>query len=452
MIRNNSFQINYASSEVVGGLILIVIAVLAFSVIRIYLFPDFEPIDINVKLEGYVTDGGIAVVEHVGGEQISDYKVVVYNTNGELIGTRQYRNLKPEWRIGECIYPLQDIGYPPLVLKTDKVEVTIYIYNNEGGEQEVFRGILSGSLDYYSDSPILISSLKTNSPDEDLICYSYPIIPEINATSYIYNWKLNGNQLADLIMPFNTENNNTCKDYTGNVLDATLVGAIWVPDGVIGGAYYFQGSSEYLTMSLPSIFYDIPDNDFTISIWLKCDNIESENSIILMAAEDNTNFIELFIKDSQIHFGIVYDGIKDAVRTENLSSNTWYHIAAVWDSDEDKIFIYCNGELSTEAGYRNFAMGTGVGLLEIGHGSASSPFYQGYADDFEIFPRVLSQEQNFQNYLSTKDGFYDRRVIVSKDTSIGNKWQCVVTPNDGTQDGKSVYSNILTIVNYSGGD
>jgi hypothetical protein len=452
MIRNKSFQDKNASSEIVGGLILIVIAVLVFAVIRIYLFPDLEPIDINIKLEGYVTDSGSAVVEHVGGEEISDYKVVVYNTNGTLIGTKEYKNLDPEWRIGQCIYPLEDIGYPPLILETDKVEVTIFIYNNEGGEQEVFRGILSGSLKYISDSPVLISSLKTNTPDEDLICYSYPIIPDINATSYIYSWKLNGNPISELIMPFNTENNVTCKDYSGNDLHATAVGANWVEDGVVGGAYYFDGSSEYLTMSLPDIFGDIPNNDFTISIWLKCNDIEAENSIVLMAAVDNKNFIEFFIKDTQVHFGIVYDGVKDAVRTENLSSGIWYHIAAVWNSNEQKIFIYCNGEISTEVGYRNFAMGTGVGLLEIGHGSASSPFYNGYADEFEIYNRVISQEQNFQNYLSTKDGFYDRRVIVSKDTSLGDSWQCIVTPNDSTQDGSPVYSNILNIVNYAGGD
>jgi hypothetical protein len=452
MIRNNSFQAKYASSEIVGGLLLIVIAVLVFSVLRVYLFPDLEPVDIDVKLEGYVSDRGTAIIEHVGGEEITDYKLVVYNTDGTLICKKEYRNLNPEWSIGNCIYPLDDIGYPRLILKTDMVEVKIFLYNSEGKEQEVFSGIFNGYLDEISTDPVLISSLKTNTPDEDLICYSYPITPDVNATSYIYNWKLNGNQIADVIMPFNTENNNTCKDYTGNILDATLVDAIWVQDGVVGGGTYYQGSSEYLTMSLPSIFLDIPNNDFTISIWLKCVDISSENSIILMAAEDNQNFLELFIKDTQIHFGIVYDGTKDAVRTENLSSNTWYNIAAVWKADEQKIYIYCNGEISTEAGYRNFAMGTGVGLLEIGHGSASSPFYKGYADEFEIYSRALSQEQNYQNYLSTKDGFYDRRVIVSKDTSLGDKWQCIVTPNDGTQDGTPVHSNILTIVNYPGGD
>ena len=130
MSRSKSFQDYYAASEVVGGLILIVIAVLSFAVIRVYLYPDLDPIDVNIKLEGYVADNGIAVVEHVGGESISDYKVIVCNIDGTLIDTKEYRNLNSAWNIGECIYPLEDIGYPPLILKTDEVEVIINIYNN----------------------------------------------------------------------------------------------------------------------------------------------------------------------------------------------------------------------------------------------------------------------------------------------------------------------------------
>ena len=67
---NKPLQGPYASSEVIGGMLLIVIAVLAFAVIRVYMFPDLEPIDVDIKLEGYVTDQGIAVVEHVGGESL----------------------------------------------------------------------------------------------------------------------------------------------------------------------------------------------------------------------------------------------------------------------------------------------------------------------------------------------------------------------------------------------
>ena len=42
--------------------------------------------------------------------------------------------------------------------------------------------------------------------------------------------------------------------------------------------------------------------------------------------------------------------------------------------------------------------------------------------------------------------------MVSEETSLGDIWQCIVTPNDGVQDDIPVYSNILRIVNYPGGD
>jgi len=455
MKRNISFSEEYAVSELVGGLLLLLIALMVFSVIYLYVFPlPIPPPEPNVDLMGYVNDDGIAVIAHVGGESISDYKVLVNQVNGTFIDSREYKNLDSPWCIGECKYPLEDIGYAPLINETDMVEVIIYTFNTEGGESEIFRGILCGAPEdiYSGNNPILISSLRDNTPDEDLICYSYPIIPDVNATTYIYNWKRNGVSLTDLNMPFNTENNATCKDYSGNGVDGTLVGVTWSSEGIIGGSAYFGGSSQYITMTLPNVFYDIPNNDFTISLWVESADITADNAVVLMASEDNNNFVKIFLKGNEIHVGICSDGIKDAVRTENLSSDVWYHIVGVWDASEDSVKIYCDGTEYTLVGDRNFALGSGTNLLEIGHGTASSKFWDGHMDELEIYNKVLSQDQIYQIYLSTKEGDYTRRIMVSEETSLGDTWQCIVTPNDGVQDGSEVASNILQIVNYAGGD
>jgi hypothetical protein len=205
-------------------------------------------------------------------------------------------------------------------------------------------------------------------------------------------------------------------------------------------------------MDLPEVFNDIENNDFTISIWVKSDDITADNAVVLMASEDNNNFVKFFLQGNEVHAGICVDGIKDAVRTDNLTSSTWYHILGVWDASEDSIIIYCNGELFTEPGYREFALGAGEGKLEVGHGTASSKFWDGYMDELEVYNKALTQDQSYQIYLSTKDGYYDKRVMVSEETNIGDIWQCVVTPNDGTQDDILVYSNLLQIRDYPGGD
>ena len=455
MKRNISFSDEYAVSEIVGGLLLILIALMVFSVIYLYVFPlPIPPPEPNVDLMGYVTDDGIAVIAHMGGESIFDYKVLVNQVDGTFIDSREYKNLDPPWCIGMCKYPLENITEYKHLNETDMVEVIIYTFNKEGGESEIFRGILCGAPEdiYSGNNPILISSLRDNTPDEDLICYSYPIIPDVNATTYIYNWKRNGVSLTDLNMPFNTENNDTCKDYSGDGNDGELVKVTWSSEGIIGGSCYFNGSSQYITMDLPDVFYDIPNNDFTISLWVRSENITADNAVVLMASEDNNNFVKIFLQGSKVHIGVCDDRTRDAVKTENLSSDVWYHIAGVWDASEDLVKIYCNGTEYTLVGDENFALGSGTNLLEIGHGTASSKFWDGYMDELEIYNKALSQDQIYQIYLSTKDGGYDRRVFVSEETSIGESWQCIVTPNDGVQDGSEVTSNILQIVNYAGGN
>jgi hypothetical protein len=100
---------NYAAAEIIGGVLLVAIAVLAFAVLQFYLYPDLPPIDENVKLIGYVNDNGVAVIEHAGGKSLTDYRIIVKNIDGTTISSKDYKNESPCWNIGECKYPLEEI-------------------------------------------------------------------------------------------------------------------------------------------------------------------------------------------------------------------------------------------------------------------------------------------------------------------------------------------------------
>jgi len=275
--------------------------------------------------------------------------------------------------------------------------------------------------------------------------------PGIDALTYIYKWVVNDESFAEILMPFDTENNTIVKDYSDNDNNGTIVGATWTNEGVVGGAYYFGGAGDYIPFDLPTLFNDISNNDFTISLWLKSGDINDDWRTVLEARKDTKNFIRIFQYGTEIHFGVSDDGIKRAVRTENLSSNTWYHITGVWDASEKSLEIYINGEVNEKTGNRNYANGAHNGL-HIAHGTASSRFWFGYIDEFQIYGCALSPSQINQIYLESKDGFSDKRVVVSEETTLGDVWQVVVTPNDGTQDGTPVTSNTLQIVSYDGGE
>jgi FlaG/FlaF family flagellin (archaellin) len=439
---------DYAVSEVIGATLLVLIAVVAAASIYNQMLPVPIPSpEPNVQLMGYVTENGDVIIEHMGGEILDSYEVYI---DGESV----YTNPDGEYLdIGSTI-PSSII--PTLLDENDQVRITVYAINDDGSNVVVFDGIIFGLEEQEASPlpplfhPMLISSLRTDTTDEDLICFNYNMTPEIDALTYIYKWIVNDESFAELLLPFDTESDTIVKDYSDNDNNGTISSAVWTNEGVVGGAYYFSGGSDYIEFDLPTPFNDIANTDFTISLWLKSDDITDDWRSLLEARYDTKNFVRIFQCGTEIHFGVSDDGIKRAVRTENLSSNTWYHITGVWDASEKLLEIYTNGEVSEETGDRNYANGAQTGL-HLGHGTASSRFWLGYIDDFQLYGRTLSSSQINQIYLGSKDGFSDARVIVSEETVLGDVWQVVVTPNDGTQDDNAVTSNTLQIVSYGGG-
>ena len=447
MKKNTAFRSKYAVSEVVGGMFLVLIAILAFIPIYMYILPiSTPPAEPNVEFMGYVNKQGYAVIEHMGGDPLGSYEIYV---NGELI----YENNDDPWKIGERNIPT--LGQS-LVDENDQVTVAVYAILEDGTRQKVFDGIIKGKVIETPSGPVedpmLISSLRTNTVDEDLICFNYTIVPDVNALTYIYKWIVNGNSLTELLMSFDSNNTTNVKDYSGNEHSGTINSATWTNNGVVGGAYYFDGSSDHISIDLPSVFNDFSSNDFTISTWIKSSSISDDWRVVLEARKDNKNFVKIFQFGTEIHFGVCEDGTKHAVRTENLTSDIWYYITGSWDASEKTIELYINGNISQETGNRNYALGAHEGLT-VGHASASSRFWLGYIDELQIYDHILSRDQIYQNYLCTKDGDSDKSVIVSEETSLNNIWQCIVFPNDSLRDGDGtpVESNTLEIVNYGGG-
>ena len=456
------FKKDYAVSEIVGGIILVLIAVAVFSVIYFDVTSkDLDAYHTNVKLEGSVNDEGLIVLEHKGGDLLKSYTVYVRYPNGTAIGSEAYND---DWAIGEYRYPLSDITEIKLVDETVSLMVNVYTTNEDGREQEIFSGELQGKPNqifiphnpaYDPAFPMLFSSLRNDTTNENLICSNFTENLSVIPLTYIYQWILNGNPYAQLLLPFDTKNNQIAKDYSGYGNHGTVFGANWTPNGIVGGAYFFNGSSEYIHCTVPPVFTNMDDNAFTISMWVKSSDIDEPHKVLFEASYSNKNFAKFVQYESQIHFMVCIDNNKFTIRTNQLANNIWYNIVGTWQGSTGKINLYFNGVIidSTNVGERNFSVSTEDGFLNIGFGApGGGGYFNGYIDEVEIYPRLLSDKQIYQNYLLTKDGLKSHMVIVSEETSVGQIWQCILTPNDGLQDGNSVASNLLQIILYSRGD
>ena len=452
---------NYAVSEVVGGIMLVLIAVVAFSAIYVYLLPPAPVTKTFVTIVGDVNSEGRIVLYHEGGQPLTDYKIIVRNyPNGTLVGSGEIKD--DYWKINTYRYPLEliNINNIKLINATDRMEIEIYNTNKDGSQEQIFSGILNGKSPFslprtLNEEFMLISSLRTNTTSEDLICFADNVNSSINASTYIYSWMIytenqqEGYPFAQFLMPFNTNSSTTTRDYSVNNFNATVQNCEWIENGIIGGAYKFGGSKNYIFQTgLPRLFDDLYRNSFTISLWVSCAEMDRDNKIILEIRQDTQNFIRLFQEDNAYHFGVSVAGTKYSVKSENALSDVWYHLAAVWNPNYNYLAVYINGTKLTYPGSQTFSYGSHTGI-SIGHGAAGSGgYWNGYIDEIQIYDRVLSDEQICQIYLTQKTGSTSKEVIVSPETQEGEIWQCIVYPNDGTQDGDPIISNSLKIIEY----
>lgn len=438
-----------AVNEVIGGVLLVLIAVgvsvLIYAQALPVPFPSPEP---NVYLRAYVTEDGQAVVEHIGGETLSSYEVHVTQSSNTSI----YKFQDNPWEIGECYFPPLNSS---LFTEDREIDIAVYCTLEDGSYKMVFDGLLIWETDRFEIpvclNPMLISNLRTDSVDEDLICYDNGSLPDENVTRYIFKWLLNTETFAEVLMPFDSNNSTITKDYSGNGNDGTLHGPIWIDEGRVGGAYSFDGGSDFIELPLLNFFDDLSSNDFTISLWAYSKEIDADHRMLVEGGKNNKNFALIFQMGSEIHFGVCENGVKRAVRSDTLSNDIWYHVAGVWYASEKSLELYVNGMLCPEVGYRNYASGVQQGF-DLGHGTASSRFWNGFMDELQLFDRALSADQIDQIYRANKDEPYNNSVIVSSETLLGDIWQCIVIPNDGIQDLPEIASNILQIKPYSGGD
>ena len=179
MKKSNLLANTYAVSEVIGATLLVLIAVAAavsiYSQMLPVPIPSPEP---NVHLMGYVTENGDVVIEHMGGEILDSYEVYVD-------GTSVYTNLDGEYLdIGGAI---PSSIAPTLENDSFWLKITVYAINDDSSKSVVFDGGLFGPEEREASPsppeipplfhPMLISSLRTDTTDEDLICFNYNMTP-----------------------------------------------------------------------------------------------------------------------------------------------------------------------------------------------------------------------------------------------------------------------------------
>jgi hypothetical protein len=158
-----------------------------------------------------------------------------------------------------------------------------------------------------------------------------------------------------------------------------------------GNALNFDGSDDYASASVPALFTDIANNDFTFEAWVRVNGTGTQRVVFIQ--NTSTEFFSILLNGSNEVYAYVYDGdnYSDGINTSTtLTTNQWAHLAVTWDASADSITIFIDGapELTNSGG--GSSNGTD-GVMAIGSRSDGTQNLNGDLDEVAIWSEVRSE-------------------------------------------------------------
>ena len=180
--------------------------------------------------------------------------------------------------------------------------------------------------------------------------------------------------------------------------NGTISGSSSWSTGKIGNsAFSFNGTTNYIDAGSGSAsLLNFGMGSYTVSSWINLSNSNAEKTIIAKIEANESLGWSLRIQGSSANIW-VRSGTTSYTSSNNatIPLNTWSHIVAVVDRNQNRIFTYLNGTLIGSgvsiSGFGSFDTGTD---LFIGDERASAiNRFSGSLDDIRIYSRALSASE-----------------------------------------------------------
>jgi len=209
--------------------------------------------------------------------------------------------------------------------------------------------------------------------------------------------------------------------------DGTLMNGATFGSGKVGQAFSLNGAGAFV--NIPTAPNLNPSGSFTIEGWINSDLSAGPQTIALKwgdaGAQSNQRAYGLMALGSngEMHFPISddahqWDGSFHTFVTPPgvIQTNTWHHVAAVYDQVTGTRYIYVNGQLIAQRTDPPITLTQSTTDLAIGayipdgNPSSASFSFKGMIDELSMYNRVLTQSELFAIYNAgsagkCKDGY-----------------------------------------------
>jgi hypothetical protein len=188
---------------------------------------------------------------------------------------------------------------------------------------------------------------------------------------------------------FNEGSGTTVKDSSGNNNTGTISNATWAT-GRYGKALSFNGTNSWVTVqNSASLNLTGP---MTLEAWIETSASPTDwQALIFKEMPSDTAYYLYRSGYSDAPVGGMYSsGEQSIVASNNLTLNTWMHLAFTYDGSTERLYV--NGVLVASQA-KTGAVQSSTGVLHIGGDSVWGEFFQGLIDEVRIYNRALSASE-----------------------------------------------------------
>lgn len=190
-----------------------------------------------------------------------------------------------------------------------------------------------------------------------------------------------------IYLSFEEGKGDTTKDLGKNKSVVTMSkGVTWTKNGKFGNAVEFGGASDYV-----EVLADVPENDFTMKLWLKTDvATQGVCSVLDGAAGAGGHDRHFFIVNGNISFRVWQGGGWNT--TTKVSDGQWHHIALVVKKGDGQK-AYVDGKEIGKHAYDhsdfNWQKRVWVGFSN----DAAPNYFKGIIDEFVYYDKPLTPDE-----------------------------------------------------------
>lgn len=172
----------------------------------------------------------------------------------------------------------------------------------------------------------------------------------------------------------------------------------------------FNGSSGYIDYGSNTIAAQLRGTStFTINIWIKKTNVNSDFALGAYDANTLTGLFFQWYIDNTIYVGVRNNNKYNS--TPLIWTDNWFNLVMVYDGnqilDVDKAIVYVNGELKSMSNNGSLLSSVPADVIDfrIGNTVGYPTFFNGMMSTINIYNRVLSSTEIIYNYNALKNRF-----------------------------------------------